>query len=124
MNESDGPFSRREFVQRAASGVALASVPGMVAAAGSSMDADKAAVLARIAPMHDANVRRLQEWIALPSIAAEDRNYPQGPQYMAQLARDAGFVGVELIPTAGKAGVFGVLDAGARTTMALSSCTT
>ena len=27
---------------------------------------------------HDEAVKRLQEWIALPSIAAEDRNYPAG----------------------------------------------
>src|SRR5262249_54673068 len=99
-------------------GAALASVPSMVLAAGSSA-ADKAAVLAQIKPMHDANVKRLQEWIALPSIAAEDRNYPQGPEYMAQLARNAGLSGVELVPTSGKPGVFGVLDSGARTTMAL-----
>jgi len=37
--------------------------------------------------MHDQKVKRLQDWIALPSIAAENRNYPQGPDYMAQLAK-------------------------------------
>src|SRR5581483_4863353 len=109
---------RREFVQRAASGVALAAtLPSMALAA--SRDSDKAAVLARIPGMHADNVRRLQEWIALPSIAAENRNYPQGPEYMATLARNAGFTDVKLIPTAGKPGVFGKLDAGARTTMGL-----
>ena len=36
--------------------------------------------------MHDENVKRLQDWIALPWIAAENRNYPQGPDYMAQLS--------------------------------------
>jgi hypothetical protein len=40
--------------------------------------------------MHAENVRRLQEWIALPSIAAENQNFPQGPEHMAKLARDAG----------------------------------
>ena len=68
--------------------------------------------------MHAANIKRLQEWIALPSIAAENRNFPQGPEYMAKLAQDAGFTGVKLIPTSGKPGVFGKIDAGARTTMA------
>ena len=29
----------------------------------------------------------LQDWIALPSIAAENVNYPKGAEYMAQLAR-------------------------------------
>jgi acetylornithine deacetylase/succinyl-diaminopimelate desuccinylase-like protein len=120
MSDTSNPtLNRRNFVQGAASGVALASVPSILLAAGTSVDPDKAAVLAQIKPMHEANLKRLQEWIALPSIAAEDRNYPQGPEYMAQLARNAGFTGVELIPTSGKPGVFGVLDAGARTTMAI-----
>jgi acetylornithine deacetylase/succinyl-diaminopimelate desuccinylase-like protein len=64
-------------------------------------------------------VKMLQEWIALPSIAAENRNYPQGPEYMAKLARDAGFQRVEIVPTAGKAGVFATLDAGAPTWLAI-----
>ena len=69
--------------------------------------------------MHAENIRRLQEWIALPSIAAENRNYPQGPEYMAKFARAAGFTGVKLMPTSGKPGVFGRLDAGARTTVGI-----
>jgi acetylornithine deacetylase/succinyl-diaminopimelate desuccinylase-like protein len=69
--------------------------------------------------MHAENVKRLQDWIALPSIAAENLNYPQGPQRMADLATQAGFTGVKLIPTTGKAGVFGTLDAGAPTTLAI-----
>src|SRR5580692_2633731 len=103
---SDDPvrdLSRREFVQGTVSGLALAAAP--------------AAVLAQIPKMHTENVTRLQEWIALPSIAAENRNYPQGPEYMAKLAQDAGFTGVKLIPTSGKPGVFGKIDAGARTTV-------
>lgn len=88
-------LGRREFVQGAVSGAALAAVPAAVLAAAAGSDADKAAVLAQIPAMHAANVKRLQDWIALPSIAAENRNYPQGPQYMAKLARDAGFTGVK-----------------------------
>jgi acetylornithine deacetylase/succinyl-diaminopimelate desuccinylase-like protein len=61
----------------------------------------------------------LREWIALPSIAAENLNYPQGAEYMARLARDAGFNRVDIIQTAGKPGVFATLDAGAATTLAL-----
>ena len=76
-------------------------------------------MLAQVPKMHAQNVKRLQDWIALPSIAAEDRNYPQGAEYMAQLARDAGFTGVKLVPTSGKPGVFGVLDAGAHATVAV-----
>jgi acetylornithine deacetylase/succinyl-diaminopimelate desuccinylase-like protein len=116
---NDPGFSRRDFVQSAVSAAALAAAPAVVFAAPSGKDADKAAVLAQIPGMHAENIKRLQEWIALPSIAAENRNFPQGPEYMAKLARDAGFTGVKLIPTSGKSGVFGKIDAGARTTMAI-----
>ena len=68
--------------------------------------------------MHDENVKRLQDWIALPSIAAENRNYPQGPEYMAQLARDAGFANVEIIAHVGQYRVF-ILDSGAPTTVGI-----
>src|SRR5580693_5064210 len=116
--ENDRDLSRREFVQGTVSSLALAAVPGAVLAA-SGKDADKAAVLAQIPTMHAENLKRLQDWIALPSIAAENRNFPQGPDYMAKLARDAGFTGVKLIPTSGKPGVFGTLDAGAATTVGI-----
>jgi acetylornithine deacetylase/succinyl-diaminopimelate desuccinylase-like protein len=108
---------RREFVQGTAAGVALSSMPGMVLAA--SRSGDKAAVLAQVPKMHAQNVKRLQDWIALPSIAAENRNFPQGPEYMLKLAEEAGFTGLKLIPTAGKPGVFGRIDAGARTTIGI-----
>ena len=109
--DQDRDLSRREFVQGTVSGLALAAAPAAVYAAGGAKDADKAAVLAQVVPMHAENLRRLQEWIALPSIAAENRNFPQGPEYMAKLAKDAGFTGVKLIPTSGKPGVFGKIDA-------------
>lgn len=113
----DGYFDRREFVQGAVSAAALAATPALVMAASSGKDTDKAAVLAQIPTMHAANLKRLQDWIALPSIAAENRNFPQGPEYMAKLAQDAGFTGIKVIPTSGKPGVFGKLDVGARTTL-------
>jgi acetylornithine deacetylase/succinyl-diaminopimelate desuccinylase-like protein len=109
--------SRREFVQGAVAGAAIAATPVTAWGALSAGHDDKAAVLAEIPNMHASNVKRLQDWIALPSIAAENRNYPQGPEYMAQLARDAGFTGVKLVPTSGKPGVFGRIDAGAKTTV-------
>ena len=118
MAKCDPGFSRRDFVQGAVSGAALAALPiGAFAAAAS--DADKAAVMAQVPKMHAANIKRLQDWIALPSIAAENRNFPQGPQYMAKLAQEAGFTDVKLIPTSGKPGVYGKIDAGAKTTMAI-----
>ena len=116
---SDRGCSRREFVGGSLAAATLTALPAAALAAPADPQADKAAVLAQIPKMHAQNVRRLQQWIALPSIAAENRNYPQGPEYMAQLAREAGFTGVKLIPTAGKPGVFGRIDAGARTTVGI-----
>src|ERR1700736_3152840 len=112
-------LSRREFVQGAVAGVALTAAPGTAVAALAGDEADKQAVLQQIPKMHAENVKRLQEWIALPSIAAENRNFPQGPEHMAKLARDAGFTGVRLVPTSGKPGVFGRIDAGAKTTVGI-----
>jgi len=81
--------------------------------------ADRAAIQAEIGKRHDESVKRLQDWIALPSIAAENRSYPQGAEYMAKLARDAGFQQATVINTDGKPGVFAMLDAGANKTVGL-----
>jgi acetylornithine deacetylase/succinyl-diaminopimelate desuccinylase-like protein len=108
-------ITRRGFLQSTAAGTAAAAFAGPSAFATSDQDA----VAAEIAKQHDATIKMLRDWIALPSIAAEDRNYPQGAEYMARLAREAGFTHVEVVPTKGKAGVFATLDAGAATTLAL-----
>jgi acetylornithine deacetylase/succinyl-diaminopimelate desuccinylase-like protein len=109
-------LSRRDFLDTSVAAAALAVLPGAALAASCP---GKAAVLSQIPKMHAANIKRLQDWIALPSIAAENRNYPQGPEYMAQLARDAGFTDVRVVPTSGKPGVFGRIDARARTTVGI-----
>jgi acetylornithine deacetylase/succinyl-diaminopimelate desuccinylase-like protein len=116
---SESGFKRRDFMQGAVSGAALLAMPAALRTAAAATSPEKAAVLAQIPKMHAENIHRLQRWIALPSIAAESRNYPQGPEYMAQLARDAGFTGVKVMPTSGKPGVFGRIDAGARTTVGI-----
>ncbi|HYM62817.1 MAG TPA: M20/M25/M40 family metallo-hydrolase [Thermoanaerobaculia bacterium] len=72
-----------------------------------------------IAKRHEEAVKRLQDWIALPSIAAENRNYPAGAERMASLLRDAGFQQATVISTDGKPGVFATLDAGAAKTVGL-----
>src|SRR5690242_18940648 len=100
-------FNRREFIQSALAAGAAAALSQAAFAADST---DRQSALAQIPKLHDGNVKRLQDWIALPSIAAENRNYPQGPEYMAQVALDAGFADVEVIPTSGKPGVSGTLD--------------
>jgi acetylornithine deacetylase/succinyl-diaminopimelate desuccinylase-like protein len=78
---------------------------------------DLADVRSEITKRHDEAVKRLRDWIALPSIAAENLNYPAGAEYMAQLARDAGFQKADVISTDGKPGVFATLDAGAAKTV-------
>jgi acetylornithine deacetylase/succinyl-diaminopimelate desuccinylase-like protein len=80
---------------------------------------DLADVRAEVARRHDESVKRLRDWIAAPAIAAEDRGFPDGAERMAQLARDAGFQQVAVVPTGGKPGVFATLDAGAATTVGL-----
>ncbi|MEO5719894.1 MAG: M20/M25/M40 family metallo-hydrolase [Chthoniobacterales bacterium] len=80
---------------------------------------DLAAIKAEITKRHDEAVKRLQDWIKLPSIAAEDLNSKEGAEYMAKLAKDAGFQKAEVIETDGKPGVFATLDAGAKTTVGL-----
>jgi acetylornithine deacetylase/succinyl-diaminopimelate desuccinylase-like protein len=72
-----------------------------------------------ITARHEEAVKRLQDWIALPSIAAESLNSAAGAERMAELARDAGFQKVTVIPTDGKPGVFATLDAGAKKTVGL-----
>jgi acetylornithine deacetylase/succinyl-diaminopimelate desuccinylase-like protein len=91
----------------------ITTLPGTVFAA----DADLAPIRAQLALQHDANVQRLKDWIALPSIAAENLNPAEGAEFQAKLLRDAGFQHVEVIPTDGKPGVFATLDAGAPKTV-------
>ena len=106
-------LSRRNASLLAAASLLLA--PVFALAASPDMEAIEAKVIER----HDESVKRLQEWIALPSIAAEDLNAREGAQYMARLARDAGFQKVEILETDGKPGVFAMLDAGAEKTVGL-----
>lgn len=76
-------------------------------------ETDFSDIKAVIAKQHDEGVQRLQEWITLPSIAAENLNFPAGPEHMAALLKDAGFQRADIIETDGMPGVFATLDAGA-----------
>ena len=105
-------FDRR--VRTVATLLAFALVAAGIAAAD-----DFALINSEIAKRHDESVKRLQDWIALPSIAAESLNSAAGAERMAQLARDAGFQKVTVVPTDGKPGVFATLDAGAAKTVGL-----
>src|ERR1044072_751312 len=80
---------------------------------------DHTDIKSEITKRHEEAVKRLQDWIAQVSIAAENRGYPEGAEYMANLARDAGFQQATVINTDGKPGVFATLDAGAPKTVGL-----
>ena len=96
--------------------MATVAIPGTKVARAADEFAD---VRREITARHDEAVKRLQDWIALPSIAAESLNSAEGAERMAQLARDAGFQKVTIVPTDGKPGVFATLDAGAKKTVGL-----
>ena len=86
-------------------------------------ETEHADIKTEITKRHDEAVKRLQDWIGQVSIAAENRGYPEGAEYMAKLARDAGFQQATVINTNGKPGLFATLDAGAPKTVGLA-CTT
>jgi len=110
-------IDRREFLHGSVASAAVFALGHRDLSFATSTEAQKDEVIAQIAAQHGATVKMLQEWIALPSIAAENLNYPKGAEYMAALARDAGFQHVELVPTAGKPGVFATLDSGAASSL-------
>ena len=91
----------------------LAGVTGRTAAA----DSDLAALKSEIAKNHEHAVGRLQEWIRLPSIAAENRGFPEGADHLIALLKEVGFQQAVRIETDGKPGVFATLDAGAPKTV-------
>lgn len=111
--------TRRDFMHTTIAGTAGVVVTGLAHSPEAFAQDDRAAIVAQIKTQRDATVQSLREWIALPSIAAENIGYPKGAEYMAQLAREAGFTHVELISTKGKPGVFATLDVGAPTTLGL-----
>src|SRR3954469_4595659 len=80
---------------------------------------DTSALQAEIEKHHDENVRRIQDWIRQPSIAAENRGMTEGCDMMMRLLRDAGFDTVNKVPTEGHPGVFATLDAGAPRTVGI-----
>lgn len=97
-----------------------AAIAAMWAAAPATAQTPQRDVVARVVgERHDATVKALQDWIALPTIAAEKRNVREGAEYMRRMALDAGFQTAKVIPTDGVPGVFATLDAGARTTLSI-----
>ncbi|HEV8447359.1 MAG TPA: M20/M25/M40 family metallo-hydrolase [Gemmatimonadaceae bacterium] len=103
-------INRREFLHGTmATAAALSVAPRLP----NLISSPKDDVIAKIAGQHDRTVKMLQDWIAFPSIAAENRGFPQGAEYMAKLLREAGCQRADLVPTKGKPGVFATYDVGA-----------
>ncbi len=108
---------RRTLLKGAAASAALLA-PGATLAQG-RRDSDREAISRAVDAGFEESVRRIQQWIALPTIAAERLNVPEGADYMARLATEAGFTGVRKVATGGVPAVFGVLDAGAARTVGI-----
>ena len=114
MSNFDFGADRRTVLMGATASAALLVTRAPVLAAD-----DMANVKRAIADGHAASVKRVQDWIALPSIAAEKRNTQEGAAYMRQLALDAGFQKAEVVQTTGCPGVYATFDAGAPKTLGL-----
>lgn len=111
-------MNRRDFLATAAAGAATLAWPRLVASQ-ESQQSDFASIWAEIEKRHDEAVRRLQQWIRQPSIAAENRGVNEGCELTMQMLRDAGFQQVTKIPSDGQPGIFATLDAGAPKTLGL-----
>src|SRR5215472_14934461 len=108
-------MNRREFVATAAMAAASSAIPRFAAAD----DVELQAVWKEIEKRHDESVRRLQNWIRQPSIAAENRGMQEGCRLLMDMLRDAGFDQVTQVPTDGQPGVFAKMDNGAANTIGL-----
>jgi len=107
-------LNRREFLGSAVGAAVAASCVSNTQAA-ARLDP----VYQVIARRHDDAVRRLQDWIRQPSIAAENRGMAEGCELMIKMLREAGFQKAERMPTDGHPGVFATLDAGAKRTIGM-----
>src|SRR5262245_61239218 len=106
-------LNRRAFL----AGAAASLVPAGRARA--EIAADLQPVFAEVGKRHDEAVRRIQDWMKQPTIAAENRGITEGRDFMVQLLKDAGCGQVTVCPTDLHPGVFGTLDAGAPKTLAV-----
>lgn len=108
-------MDRRTFIQAAAASAATLALPRLSLADQNDLQT----ITTQIQKNHDASVKRLQEWIKQPSIAAENRGVNEGCELTMRFLREAGFGQVTKIPTDGQPGIFATLDAGAPVTLGL-----
>src|ERR1700685_3260016 len=115
---------RRGLLLTAAAAGATLVMPRMILGATDNSNkttygGDLKSVRAAIEKQRPEAIKRLQNWIALPSIAAENRNMQEGVQMMIALLKDAGFQSAKIMPTDGQPGVLATLDAGAARTVGM-----
>lgn len=108
-------LNRRNFVATSV----LAGATTMLSRPGFAAPDARAAIRKSAAANKAADIKRIQDWIALPTIAAENLNVPEGAAYMEELAKAAGFTGVRQVKTDAVPGVFGVMDNGAKHTLGI-----
>jgi acetylornithine deacetylase/succinyl-diaminopimelate desuccinylase-like protein len=106
-------IDRRAFLQNSAFGVAFLAARYSFAAG----TPDLQSLYEQVEKNHDQAVKRLQDWIKQPSIAAEDRGMSEGCELMMELLKEVGFDQVTKVPTDRHPGVFATLDAGAPKTV-------
>src|SRR5438093_5246269 len=104
------PMNRRSFLKEAAAGAVALSCSSR---ARSAEHTQLETIRAEVEKRHDEAVRRLQQWIHQPSIAAENRSVSEGCELTMELLREAGFQHVNRVPTEGQPGIFATLDRGA-----------
>ena len=109
--------NRRTFLQAAAATAATLALPRWSQAAAEISNLDP--VYAEITKRHNEALKRLQDWIHQPSIAAENRGVNEGCELTMQMLRDVGFGQVTKVPTDGQPGIFATLDAGAPRTVGI-----
>ena len=109
----DQAVDRRVFLGAAAA----ALLPSRAARAATAPDLKP--ILAEIEKRHDESVRRIEDWVKQPTIAAENKGINEGCDLMMRLLRDAGCNQVTKCPTDLHPGVFATLDAGAPKTLAV-----
>ena len=119
-----GNKRRRGLLLTAAAAGAALVMPRMLLAAADKSNkttygGDLNSVRAAIDKQRPEAIKRLQNWIALPSIAAENRNMQEGVRMMIDLLKEAGFQSTKVMPTDGQPGVFATLDAGAARTVGM-----
>jgi acetylornithine deacetylase/succinyl-diaminopimelate desuccinylase-like protein len=111
-------IDRRSFIKSAAlAGAATLTMNERIWAYGDTDQFD--AIRSEIAKRHEEALKRLQQWIHQPSIAAENNGVDEGCALTMQMLRDAGFQTVTKMPTDGQPGIFATMDSGAKRTVGL-----